>query len=62
MKKAIVILLSSMVLLSGCGNSVEQASGKSETAAVQTASAAAEIPAERRPEGRRPSPPGTVPE
>ena len=42
MKKAIVILLSGMLLLSGCGNSVEQASGKSETAAVQTASAAAE--------------------
>ena len=42
MKKAIVILLSGMLLLSACGNSAEQASGKSETAAVQTASAAAE--------------------
>ena len=41
MKKAIVILLSSMVLLSACGNSAEQASGKSETAAVQTASSEA---------------------
>ncbi len=42
MKKAIVTLLSGMLLLSACGNSAEQASGKSETAAVQTASAAAE--------------------
>lgn len=42
MKKAIVTLLSGMLLLSACGNSAEQASGKSETAAVQTASAATE--------------------
>ena len=41
MKKAIVTLLSGMLLLSACGNSAEQASGKSETVAVQTASSEA---------------------